>query len=163
MQRRRRALRAKERLPRSEALPRTTRPNNARARLPEHASGLFHTGKHAVFAREVLDFPQLFPDAENFGREVDVGHVLQNELVDAAIGNEHVHKDPFHSLLRRASSNPLIRLSRRSERSGEWVKSPNPRPASSLTPSLGFAVHTFNLAFRWEIPRKRRNLKNTAT
>ena len=112
MQRRHRALRAKERLPCSEALARTPRPHDARTRLPEHAGGLFHTGEHTVFAREVLDFPQLFPDAENFGREIDVGHVFENELVDAPIGNEHVHEDPFHSLLRRAGRNPLIRLPR---------------------------------------------------
>ena len=112
MQRRRRALRAKERLPRGEALPRATRPHDVRARLPEHASCLLHAGKHAVFAREVLDFPWHVPDAENLGCEVDVGHVFQNKLVDAAIGNEHVHEDPFHLPLRRVCRNPLIRLSR---------------------------------------------------
>ena len=119
MQRRRRALRAKERLARNEPLARTTRPDDARTRLPEHASSLLHTGEHALFAREVLDFPRFLADAEDFGRKIDIGHVFENELVDAAIGDKHVHEDPFHLPLRRASSNPLIRLSRRSEWSGE--------------------------------------------
>ena len=112
MQRRRRALRAKERLPRDEALPRATRPHDVRARLPKHAGGLFHAGEHAVFAREVLDFPQFLADAKDFGRKIDIGHVFENELIDAAIGNKHVHEDPFHLPLRRVCRNPLIRLSR---------------------------------------------------
>ena len=161
MQRRRRALRAKERLARNEPLARTPRPHDARTRLPEHASSLLHTGEHALFAREVLDFPRLLADAEDFGRKIDIGHVFENELVDAPIGNEHVHENPFHFAVATrwpqpvGSAVPLVEAGQNSETS---------HPASRTfgsTPSLGLGARTFNLASRWELSLKRHNLKNS--
>ena len=72
---------------------------NGAPKLGCDAGGHLASGEHARLAGEVLQFPRLGVDAQNMAGQVDIRHVLGDELVDAGVGQGD-HRSSLDRFLR---------------------------------------------------------------
>ncbi len=82
----RRAAHHHERLARRDAITVGARAHHLATELRHHPTHHLDARDHAVLAREVLHLALLVGDAEHLARQIDVGQILSDEIVDARIG-----------------------------------------------------------------------------